>query len=168
MAKISPWALPVISAFIAPTLLFWILNYQLFMGIFSSEYQSNISSIFLVSFVSVLVSIGHVLLLGLPAVWLMRRLGFFRWWSMLITGFFLGSIPLGIFTWPNYPKGTGSEDTNGVKIVDGVPTNLFWSEYIDGVVQMGIIGAITAVIFYLIWTRFNSTFNTDAQVRRLS
>jgi len=114
----------------------------------------------LVVFISALViSAAHVLLLGLPAVWLLYRLQRLRWWTLLSTGYIVACIPMAIWSWPldppgmksSYSYGNGSETI--VAKIDGVPTLAGWVDYAQSVASVGLFGAIAALAFWWVIRR---------------
>lgn len=99
-----------------------------------------------------IVSSGHVLFLGMPAYLLVRRFSVVRFWSTIVGGFLLGSIPIAIFTWPlRYPLQKVSSTSNGVQtMIDGVPTMAGWLEYIGAFSFFGVCGAVAAMVFWVV------------------
>ncbi|WP_444917886.1 hypothetical protein [Microbulbifer sp. JMSA003] len=97
------------------------------------------------------VSGAFVLLLGLPAYFLLRKFRLVRWWSTLVVGFSLAAIPMAIFTWPlKYPELKTSASVNGVQtMVDGVPTIAGWLQFTQGVLFLGVCGLVGALAFWL-------------------
>lgn len=100
----------------------------------------------------IIVSFGHVLILGVPAYLIVSRFYMVKWWSAIVGGFLLGSIPIAIFTWPlRYPLLKISSSSNGVPImIDGVPTIAGWLEYISGFSFFGACGAVGAMMFWVV------------------
>jgi hypothetical protein len=103
------------------------------------------------------IAAGHVLVLGLPGFLALRKLNAIRWWSTVGTGFLLGCIPIAVWAWPLKYPGLSSSHWDGEKMVqtmvDGVPTVQGWLSYVEGVLYMGIFGAISGLGFWLIWRR---------------
>src|SRR3954447_10000190 len=65
---------------------------------------------------SLAVSAAHVLILGIPAYVLLRKLNAIRWWSTTAVGFILAAIPLGVLTWPlRYSELRTSATIDGVE-----------------------------------------------------
>ncbi|MES3022439.1 MAG: hypothetical protein V4857_12740 [Pseudomonadota bacterium] len=153
MAKSKRLVLASLSALLTPTVVFWLLNFKLFVALFTSPYQPNVSSIFLMSAASVFVSLGHVFLLGLPAFFLLRKYDMVRWWSMTAAGAGLGAAPSAFFLWPRYSPGSGSVEGDVVMVSNGVPTHAWWMGYLGSVTGMAFIGATTALVFWFAYTR---------------
>jgi hypothetical protein len=106
---------------------------------------------FLIS--SVFVSGGIVLLLGVPAYFLLRWLKAVTWWSTTGTGFLLGAMPASIFTWPA-SSSNFSASVNGIPtVVNGVPTFEGWVQFLYGSFAIGLLGTAGAFGFWLIWRR---------------
>lgn len=103
----------------------------------------------------VLVCVGS---LGLPIAIAGWRLGLIRPWICTLVGFFLGSVPGGLFLYSTYSGGSSS--SNGAQYwINGTPT-------LEGVIQlvimvliMGFLGAWGGYSFWLVWrflTRYAS------------
>lgn len=97
------------------------------------------------------ISSAFVLLLGLPAYFVLLWLKLIRWWSTLGAGFILASVPMAIFTWPlKYPELRTTASVNGVHtMIDGVPTMAGWVQFSQGVLFLGVCGLIAALAFWL-------------------
>jgi hypothetical protein len=106
-----------------------------------------------------LVSSGHVLVLGIPAFLALKHLKLIRWWSSIVVGFLLGSVPAGIFTWPLRSSNSNASASywHGGKMVqtmvNGVPTTAGWIHYAESVAYLGMYGAIGGIAFWLVWRR---------------
>jgi len=100
-------------------------------------------------FICLVISAAHVMALGIPAYLLLRWRGLFRWWSVLLAGFALGSIPAGVFSWPlRYAGSRSSASVNGVEtMIDGVPTLAGWLQYAEGISFFGACGLGAAAVF---------------------
>lgn len=100
-------------------------------------------------FICLTVSAAHVIALGIPAYLLLRWRGLLRWWSVLLVGFTLGSIPAGVFSWPlRYAGSRSSASVNGVDtMIDGVPTMAGWLHYVGGASFFGACGLVAAAAF---------------------
>jgi hypothetical protein len=95
------------------------------------------------------ISAAHVVVLGIPAYFLLRWRGLIRWWSALLAGFVLGSVPAGAITWPLRYASPGSYvSSNGVDtMVNGVPTIAGWLQYLGGTAFFGACGFVAALAF---------------------
>jgi len=109
----------------------------------------------------------HVALLGGPAFALLRWKKAIRWWTSLATGFILATVPVALFTWPlRFPELRTSATMNGVQtMVDGAPTAAGWMQYTQGVVFFGACGALSGLVFWLVWRRGGSTKEHLASAR---
>ncbi|MBB5208002.1 hypothetical protein [Chiayiivirga flava] len=103
------------------------------------------------SFLSICLAISaaHVVVLGIPAYFLMRWRGLLRWWSALLAGFVLGALPAAVITWPLRYASPGSyASSNGVEtMVNGVPTVAGWLQYMGGAASFGVCGLVAAAAF---------------------
>lgn len=100
---------------------------------------------------SIFVSGAFVLLLGVPAYFLLRWAKAIKWWSTIGTGFLLGAVPASIFMWPP-SYGDLSASVNGIPtVVNGVPTFEGWMQFLYGSFAIGMLGAAGAFGFWLVW-----------------
>src|SRR6266700_663011 len=76
------------------------------------------------------VTLGHSVVLGLPAALFCRAKRWTRFSAAIVGALLIGAIPVGIFGWPMHPSWRTSAS------VDGVPT------IIDGVPRLGRLGRI--------------------------
>jgi len=108
---------------------------------------------------ALVISAAHVLLLGLPAVWLLYRFQRLRWWTLLSAGYIGACIPMAIWSWPLDPPGMTSSCSNGngsetiVAKIDGIPTLAGWIDYAQSVALVGLFGAIAALAFWWVIRR---------------
>jgi hypothetical protein len=161
--------LPAIAATIVPT----IVTTFYFGVIMLIARDPNPKTITLIMVLALVISTGHVLFLGLPAVYLLKKFGYLRGWSVTLAGFIVGCIPMGIWSWPidhsKYPSSYSYWD--GAKTVqariDGIPTMVGWIDYTTGMLWIGALGAIAGIAFWLAWSkkRSNLQFDTDAMRR---
>jgi hypothetical protein len=149
------WALAILAAIFTPPFAFGLLYWELVAGLYGNVNSNGNVTLLLMFIAAVLVSICHVLLLGLPLVFLLRRQKWLRWWTVTASGFVLGAIPMAFFSWPRYAPGSGASDSRGILVVDGVPTAAWWQGYFTGVASMAAIGALTGLVFWLVWMRSN-------------
>jgi hypothetical protein len=100
-----------------------------------------------------LFSTAHVAVLGIPAFCLLHFLKRIKWWSTVLTGFVLGSVPTGVLSWPT--PGSSASHWDGTKTVDtvvnGVPTIARWVSWLESVAAMGLFGAAGGLAFWLVW-----------------
>jgi hypothetical protein len=112
-----------------------------------------------VFYLSMLVSLAWVVVLGLPAFFLLRFLRRERITTLLAAGFVIGGSPMAILGWPLRPGSRSSFSTTwhgqSVDMVkDGMPTLYGWLSYLEGVTVTGVLGAISAVTFWYVWVYF--------------
>lgn len=156
MSNISKYFLAFLGAAVVPALAVVIPSA---VGSLSMGDNSGWLRIRNFGLLSLYVSTGHVLILGIPSFIVMHIKNVIYWWSSIFAGFILGCIPIGIWTWPlKYPElKTSSSHWDGEKMVqtmiDGVPTMAGWVSYMSGVSFMGLFGAIGGLSFWLIWRK---------------
>jgi len=80
-------------------------------------------------------SLVAILVFGVPAFLLGRRLNLIRWWSAVISGFFIGVLVAVVFVRP--------------RIVQFSPD--FIRDDLRGFLFLGTTGALSALVFWLIW-----------------
>jgi hypothetical protein len=92
-----------------------------------------------------LIAAAHVVLLGLPTVFWLWRIGRVNTWSLLAAGFVLGFVPVTIYAWPGEP----------------LPGHLLhWLGRFGSSGFFGILGAFSARAFWAAWCRLgpNNSF----------
>ena len=78
------------------------------------------------SFIVFAVSACFVIVLGLPAYFLLKHIKRVTWWTTVVSGFFIAATPVAIFLWP-YGSPGSSASSNGVDtMINGVPTLAGW------------------------------------------
>lgn len=97
-----------------------------------------------------------IVLLGLPAFFILQHHGLIRWWSAVVSGFVLGAVPMALVSWPYRPGlDSGYSAWDGHKMVDyivhGVPTHAGWAQYFVSSGGMGLMGAASAAMFWVVW-----------------
>jgi hypothetical protein len=103
----------------------------------------------------VLVTFAHVLLLGLPAVYALVRWRRARVLSVALAGALLAILPIGSLTYPGLFASPGSGySANGVDlIVDGVPTDAAWWQWLRSLAGLAGLGAIGGAAYWWVWSR---------------
>jgi hypothetical protein len=96
------------------------------------------------------ITLGHAVILGVPAALLYRRL---KWRSpafALAGGLLIGALPAGVYFWPVDPRhGTNAWTGTTQTLLDGVPTWAGWVEYLQMLAGFGCLGALGAIAFWL-------------------
>jgi hypothetical protein len=108
----------VVAAALAPTVVFEFLF--LIMGTNALFPLGVLGLIFC-------VSLAHTVVLGLPAMLILLRIGRFGLWQVACCGFAAGSASMAGLAWP---------PTNG------------WSHYLQALVSAGASGVVSATAFY--------------------
>jgi len=111
-----------------------------------------------------------VVLLGLPTFLIFKHRGLVRWWSAAAAGFLLGAVPMALVTWPFSPgSGSGYSAWDGHQtveyVVNGVPTHAGWVQYILGSGGMGLMGAASAFMFWVVWRLVAGPNQSSKQTR---
>src|SRR5688500_11486829 len=75
----------------------------LFTGFVALQYQTRTVADGFIVFITIfllvyLIGIIHVLILGIPALWLGLRLHAISWWSCILVGFVIGGLPVTVLT----------------------------------------------------------------------
>lgn len=118
-----------------------------------SPYQLVDRTYFLYVGIAFAVTLAHAVILGVPAFVLLKRLHTTKWYIAIIGGFIIGFIPTAIFSWPlgKLSPGFSAGDSWGQSVINGVPTNLGWIEYVIGSCVAGLFGAAGAGSFWSVW-----------------
>jgi hypothetical protein len=99
---------------------------------------------------AVAITLGHAVMLGVPAALLYRRL---QWRSpvfALAGGFLIGAVPAGLYFWPVERRlGTNAWSGATQTLIDGVPTWAGWLEYLQMLGGFGCLGMLGAIAFWL-------------------
>ena len=147
MNKLLSYAAGVLISAIVPALLF-----SLSMSILSLS-QENITSIlkqlpsmFLIVF---FVALAHAVLLGFPIYLIVNKYFRFTYLRAVACGFFVGALPLAVYTWPiEYNHMSSSSTINGVQtLINGVPTLSGWLLYLRGILLFSAFGIVGAASF---------------------
>lgn len=153
MRNILPLVLPSAAAILAPTVV--VTLFFSVLAAFSNGNSEAELKVIALTFISALaISTVHVLALGLPFIWILKRVNRLNVWSATATGFLLGCVPMGIWSWPYDNYKSSYRYWNGHAMVDakidGVPTLVGWIDYLQSVTFMGAFGVIAALAFW--WT----------------
>jgi hypothetical protein len=107
--------------------------------------------------VFVLVSVvtyAHAIVLGVPSTfWLLSRRTSLTWLRVVVAAFLIGALPLGVLTLyqeSTIPLGTGYEANGVVHRDNGRLTSAGLQSAVLGVLQVGGLGAVTGLVWWLI------------------
>lgn len=153
------WLWSLIAATLMPTCLPTIYFSVLSLA---SPYPDS-SALLLIAIVAFIVSLVHVILLGIPGLLLLSKMGQFTGWSISLLGFLAGCLPMGLWSWPLKSSLHGASDAHwdGERIVssmvDGIPTLVGWISYVEGTMWMGAMGAVSGLVFWVVWNKSGSS-----------
>ncbi len=95
------------------------------------------------------VTLGHSIVLGLPAALFYRARRWTRLSTAIAGAFLIGATPYGIFAWPMSLSSKTQASFDGVPtIIDGIPTLAGWFAYLEGLVAFGGLGAVGGLVFW--------------------
>jgi len=152
------WLWGAIAATLLPTCL-----PTIYFGWFdlTSPYPNG-TTVLLIFIVAFVISLGHVAFLGIPGLFLLRKIRKFTVWAISLLGFLAGCLPMGLWSWPlkSSLRGTSYTYWDGEKMVssmiDGIPTHVGWISYGEGVITMGVLGAVSGLAFWVAWNKSGS------------
>lgn len=117
------------ASLVAPTL---------FVIYFSTQsYFPTLSLVFFTFVVAWIVTVFHLLLLGLPVFVFLERSSNLVWSNIVVSGFIAGIIPVGLFTLPFLSVGS--------------PTAEAWLSYTITCFPWGLSGIATAIVLWRTW-----------------
>ncbi len=155
MPKLFRFAVPFAIATLAPALV--IFAFLLFLMLSAGERQFGAMAV--IGLIATGVSLVHVVLLGIPSIYLLHKRNILRRWTALLAGFVAGCIPMGVWSWPidysEFKSSTSYWDSGRMVIakIDSVPAFAGWIDYVQGVGYMGLLGAIAGLSFWATWKR---------------
>jgi len=146
-----PLLLAVLAAILAIPLLISLCVYVLI-----GPYDPQEALVLIMVFA--LVSLAHILLLGLPAFFALRWRGWLKTRTIAAAGLLTGALPMAVITWP-FPlrqqyRYSSSGTWHGRQvdfIADGLPTMFGWFSYLEGVATFGLLGVSSALVFWFTW-----------------
>ena len=100
-----------------------------------------------------IVTYAHAIILGLPATWLLSRCGPLTWLRVIAAAFLIGALPfagLTLYQESTIPPGAGYEANGVVLRDDGRLTSAGMRSAVLGVLQLGVLGAMTGLVWWLI------------------
>lgn len=102
------------------------------------------------------VSAAAVLVLGIPAFLVLRKLDRVGWISVGTAGLVSGALPVALM-WPKKLEGYSSgQNWHGEYVdlyINGNPTYYAWATYGEDVLFFGLHGLVGALVFYAVWRR---------------
>lgn len=104
-------------------------------------------------YLACLVTYAHAAILGLPAAWLLARSQRLTAWRVVGAAFVVGALPfaiLNIYQEATMPAGAGYSANGVVLREDGRLTIAGVKSVIFGVMQCGLLGAASGVVWWLI------------------
>ena len=153
------WMASIVAVIVQP--IFFMV--RLAPDYFSSPQPINGLGFVLISVI--IVSAAAVLILGIPAFLILKKLQREGWLTLSVTGFVLGALTLA-FSWPKQHEGYSAGMSWHGKYVDtylnGNPTIYAWLRYGENVFYYGLHGLIGAIVFYAVWRKLNR-FNKTPQ-----
>jgi hypothetical protein len=99
------------------------------------------------------VTYAHAIVLGLPSAWLLNRGGPLTWLRVVIAAFFIGALPFGgltLYQEATISPGSGYVSNGVVLRDDGRLTSAGLRSAVFGVLQIGSLGAVTGLLWWLI------------------
>ena len=141
--RAAPIIIATVSAPIIPAVLF--AAFEVFGGV-------PIPWILVSLVVAYVAAIIHIVVLGIPTIFALRRIRFLNWFSILCSGFVLGMVGYAILTWLTWPVGSNwSSQQNGEwEVIDGHIRAVGWYRHVIGAVETGLAGVLTSAAFYAI------------------
>ena len=117
------------SFFVVPAVPAIIVACYLLLAYAPNTFSDSIPAFGMIFILAYLIASAHLLVLGVPAFLLGKKLHAIRWWTCIITAFIIGSLPITLWTWRNSPA-TG------------------WQSIFLG---WGLFGASGGLTFWLLW-----------------
>ncbi|HXP03339.1 MAG TPA: hypothetical protein VN808_04400 [Stellaceae bacterium] len=108
--------------------------------------------------VTFIVALAHAVVLGLPAYLLLRWRGWTRWWTSLVCGFAIGSVPFAIYFSPFDNAASFSQAGDKVLIENGVTTLAGWIDFAESVGGLGLLGMAGGIAAWLTWYGLGRVF----------
>lgn len=149
--KSLTFAKPALAAICVPV----ILTSVYFSVAMVSSGQVDFEIVATAVLISFFVSAAHVIILGVPAILLLNKLGYIRWWAVTFVGFLAGCIPIAILMWPvDLAHRGGFSHWDGTKEValreNGIPTMAGWMQYAGISLYFGAFGAVCGFVFWFV------------------
>ena len=97
-----------------------------------------------------------VVVIGIPALLLLRRVNRLSWLSLGIVGFIVAALPFAFSGWSDsvgYSSGGNWYGTPVDFVVNGQKTIYGWLSYFQSIIFFGLHGLAGALAFYFTWRR---------------
>jgi hypothetical protein len=104
------------------------------------------------------VALAHAVVLGLPTYLLLRWRGWTRWWTSLVCGFAIGSLPFAVYFSPFDNAASFSQLGDKVLIQNGVTTPAGWIDFAESVSGLGLLGMAGGMAAWLTWYGLGRVF----------
>lgn len=157
MKKTAKMILPFILAAIAPVAAFF--GVLTVLGLLADSPEAAFSGFGTLVVVALAVSFAHVLILGVPSIWLLSKVRCLRFRPVVVAGFIAGCIPSAIWDWPfAMPRWSPVDAFPNGGLFSPVPsyeamTFAGWVHYFYGVAVAGALGVVAAWVFWWFWER---------------
>jgi hypothetical protein len=107
-------------------------------------------------------SVGYALvggicgvLLGVPCALALQRVNLVRWWSATLWGLLFAGATSALWLWPpRIPEVVGARSQAAVpaELILGQPASALWGQYVLGIAEATIWGAVAGYLFWRFWT----------------
>jgi hypothetical protein len=108
------------------------------------------------------VALAHAVVFGLPAFAVLRWFGWTRWWTSLVCGFAIGSVPFAIYFSPFDNAASFSQAGDKVLIENGVTTLAGWIDFAESVGGLGLLGVAGGIAAWFCWYWLGRVFARPA------
>jgi hypothetical protein len=147
---------PSVLATLAPIVIqpYAVVLWALLPPVLSGE-TVTLQDVSQISVYVVVFAATFVLVLGVPAFFLLRRFGRATWLPVGFAGFLSAGIPAAVFAWPGH-AGSWNGTWHGLYVDfvrDGVPTLYGWLNFAEGVGMFGSHGLVGGLAFLAVWRR---------------
>jgi hypothetical protein len=106
-----------------------------------------------------LISVPFVIVVGIPALLLLRHFKWLSWWSLGMVGLVVAALPVAVYGWSEYAGFSSTGNWYGTPVefvVNGNKTFYGWLNYAQSVVFFGFHGFVGALAFFFVWRRASS------------
>jgi len=115
------------------------------------------------------IAAAGVVILGVPAFFLLKRFQRANWKSLAMTGFGIAASASAVLSWPRRLAGYSSgENWHGkyvVTYINGEPTKYAWLTFSESTLYFGVHGVVGALVFYMVWHQFDRFKNNSIKRR---